>query len=483
MIDFLPRETRHSIAMPSLKSLATAAALLAVLVPSAACGVEPIELPAEKAEVDGCALLRPTPELPDPTRLGGFDKKRDRARWTFTAPGGIYRMLIHVRSQYGSKGFEGRIADLPFSGFFPQSLDFTDFDAGLVELANGSNSMEIGGGWGHYEITGVALRPAVVPPPPAAGPAVPVDPHATAEARALLAALAANYGKRVLTGQTEEGDFKAIQAASDRTPAIFASDLMFHSPSMVEHQGPRPKLIDAVLRKAGEGHVISLLWHWNAPKDLIDTPQQRWWTGFYAKGTTFDFAAALDPAHPDHALLLRDIDAIAGVLRKLDAAKVPVLWRPLHECENGGFWWGNKGPEPFKRLWRLLFERLTQHHQLHNLIWVHTSEDAAWYPGDDVVDIVCADTYPDAPGDALVARWEPLRKRFDGRKMLALGEFPGVPDIPRMNRLGVHWAWFCSWKGALGPARKSPPELIRRVYQSDGVVTLDKLKPYLKEKR
>jgi hypothetical protein len=68
-----------------------------------------------------------------------------------------------------------------------------------------------------------------------------------------------------------------------------------------------------------------------------------------------------------------------------------------------------------------------------------------------------------------------LRKRFDGRKMIALGEFPGVPNIPLMRRLGVHWAWFASWKGALGPAKRSSPELIREVYQSEDAITLDEL--------
>lgn len=475
----LPRHHRRPSPTPTGQrrnsSRAWAASLL-LLTSLPANAAEIIDLPAAKATLQGCQLLEPTAENPDPVRLSGFDQKRDRARWTFPATGGIHRLFFRVRSPFGPKGFAGKIGAIPLSGFFPQAADFVDFDAGLVELANGDNELEVGGGWGHYEITGARLQPAAVPPPPAPGSAVPVDPQATPEARALMSLLAANYGKRVLTGQMEEADLKVIQAAADRLPAVFSSDLMFHSPSMVERQGPRPKHIPMVLRKAAEGHIISLLWHWNAPTALVDTPKQRWWTGFYTKGTTFDFEPALDPSHPDHALLLRDIDAIAAELRKLADAKVPVLWRPLHECELGCFWWGTKGPEPFKRLWRLLFERLTKHHQLHNLLWVHTSEDPAWYPGDDMVDIVCADTYPDDSADVLVARWEPLRKQYEGRKMIALGEFPGVPDIPLMRRLGVHWAWFCSWKGALGPAKRSTPEVIKRVYQSVDAVTLDELK-------
>jgi hypothetical protein len=40
-----------------------------------------------------------------------------------------------------------------------------------------------------------------------------------------------------------------------------------------------------------------------------------------------------------------------------------------------------------------------------------------------------------------------------------------------MRRLGVHWAWFCSWQGEHGPRLTPLPE-IRRIYQSAEVVTL-----------
>jgi mannan endo-1,4-beta-mannosidase len=143
----------------------------------------------------------------------------------------------------------------------------------------------------------------------------------------------------------------------------------------------------------------------------------------------------------------------------------------LHEADGAWFWWGAKGPDAFKKLWRLVFERLTVHHGLHNLLWVVTIENPAWYPGDDVVDVVCVDIYPEDPDDPFVTRWQPQREFYDGRKPLALGECPGVPDIPRMRRLGVHWAWFCSWQGEAGP-RLTPPAKIRRIYQSEEVITL-----------
>jgi mannan endo-1,4-beta-mannosidase len=203
---------------------------------------------------------------------------------------------------------------------------------------------------------------------------------------------------------------------------------------------------------AGQGHVIALCWHWNAPANLLDIADEPWWKGFYTKATTFDVAKALaDTNSIGYALLLRDMDAIAAQLGKFSAADIPVLWRPLHEAEGGGFWRGTKGPGPFKQLWRLLFYRLTVYHGLHNLIWVYSTDksnpDPAWYPGDNVVDVIGFDGYPKDRDDTLRPAWANLKKRFDGKKLIALTEFGGVPDVERMQNYGVWWSWFSSWTG------------------------------------
>ncbi len=173
--------------------------------------------------------------------------------------------------------------------------------------------------------------------------------------------------------------------------------------------------------------------------------------------------------------VLSDIDVIAAELKKFQAAGVPVLWRPLHEAEGGWFWWGAKGPEPLKKLWRLLHARLTVKHGLHNLIWVYSSgTDPKWYPGDDVVDIVGIDQYPSDISDPLTMVWETLRSQYDGRKMIALTEFGGVPDIARMRRFGVRWGYFASWTGDLGPRRHAREELAR-LYRDPLVVNREAL--------
>lgn len=322
---------------------------------------------------------------------------------------------------------------------------------------------------------GVALGCArTVFPPPLPVAAVPVDPQATAATRLLLAKLAEDYGKVTWSAQQDASELAYLRKTTGHHPLIVAGDFMDYSLSRVAHGSLPAHYTEDMIALGRAGHVLSFSWHWNAPSHLLDTARQPWWSGFYTRATTFDVAAAL--AHPDsaeYALILRDIDAIALQLKKLAAADLPVLWRPLHESEGGWFWWGARGPEPFKQLWRLLHQRLTEHHGLHNLIWVLTSEDPAWYPGDAVVDVVGVDAYPWNRAATLTGRWGKLRARFDGKKLIALTEFGGVPDIERMRSVGVTWAWFMSWTGENGPS-SMPADLVRRVYNSPAVATLEK---------
>jgi mannan endo-1,4-beta-mannosidase len=203
-----------------------------------------------------------------------------------------------------------------------------------------------------------------------------------------------------------------------------------------------------------------------------------WWSGFYTRATTFDVDKALrDPKSANYQLLLRDIDVIARELKKFQAAGIPVLWRPLHEADGGWFWWGAKGPRPFKTLWRLMYDRLTNHHQLHNLIWVYTGTPSKmnWYPGDDVVDVFGIDSYPSDRNDPLSSVWEESVAKFGGRKLIALTEFKGVPDVAKMRRYGVKWGYFVSWTGDLGTSSQDPAE-VKRGYADAGVVNANTLK-------
>lgn len=434
-----------------------------------------ISLEAEDGVLTGTTVSTAASGYSGTGYVTGFDATGDSVSWTFGANAGLHRFWIRFRTPYGQKGFDATLNGTGLSSTFPQTNAFSMFDAGLVELLSGANTLQIGGGWNYYEIDRVDFVPTSAPPGPLSLSGTLVDAQATFAARALMADLVADYGRHTWSGQQEAPETTNVFRISGRWPAIVCGDLIEYSPSRIAYGANPGNYAESIIALERAGHVLSLCWHWNAPTNLINTPGREWWRGFYTDATTFDVAAALANTNSaEYALLLRDIDAIAVQLRKFSSNNIPVLWRPLHESEGGWFWWGAKGPEPFKALWRLLFDRLTGYHSLHNLIWVLTSSDPAWYPGDDVVDVVGVDAYPSDRSDALSPAWEALKSRFDGVKLLALTEFGGVPDLERMHRFGVWWAYFSPWTGQYGPS-SMPTNTVVRIYQSPEVITLDEL--------
>ena len=86
-------------------------------------------------------------------------------------------------------------------------------------------------------------------------------------------------------------------------------------------------------------------------------------------------------------------------LQELKDAGVVVLWRPFHEMNGGWFWWGAKDPDTFIKVWRHMFDYFSKTKGLDNLLWVyspnHGNKTAAYYAGDDYVDLVGLDAYTD----------------------------------------------------------------------------------------
>ena len=432
---------------------------------------------AEDADLTGVFVRDAAPGFSGRGYVTDFTESGDNVRFRFDVPAGLYRLTLRFATPYGEKGFDLRVAGVPSSGKFPATGGaFADHDAGLFQLTGGPVAVVVGKGWGYYHLDAARLDMATTAPP-ALPPGGLSDPDATPATRALFEYLRSEYGRHVLSGQQSMPDLEYVTRQTGRTPAVGVFDLMDYSPSRVA-RGSRPETTPAQMAAwAGNRGIVSLSWHWNAPTDLLDTPEHEWWRGFYTHATTFDLEATLaDPSSERYRLLLRDIDAIAVQLEALQAADVPVLWRPLHEAAGGWFWWGAKGPEPFKGLWRLMHDRLTRVHGLHNLVWVFTTQggDAPWYPGDDVVDVVGRDTYGDgSPTANQRAEWTATQAAYDGRKLVTLSEAGGLHSPDNSRDYAVWWSWFSVWSGHF--IRDASPADLQAVYADDLVLTRDEL--------
>lgn len=307
-------------------------------------------------------------------------------------------------------------------------------------------------------------------------PKMLTDPQATSEAQSLMSFLIDQYSQKVLSGQQDMSEINYIYSITGKQPAIGVFDLIDYSPSRIEHGTNPTGQVESWIDWADTGGgMVSLSWHWNAPTDLIDEPPDKlWWSGFYTHATTFDIEAVLaDPNGLRYELLIRDLDAIADELQKFQDVNLPVLWRPLHEASGGWFWWGAKGPGPFIELWRLMYDRYVNIHGLHNLIWVYTAGDPAWYPGDNYVDIVGLDIYPSDPDGSLVGFWDDIQSRHQGVKLVTLSESGIVPNPDKIREDNVWWSWFNVWSGDF--IRNVDPLYLSSVYQDEDIITLDEL--------
>lgn len=300
-----------------------------------------------------------------------------------------------------------------------------------------------------------------------------VNPNATKEARNVYAFLLEQSGKKTLSGvqSSASNTNDMVNHIFDKTgkhPALAGYDFLFL------HFSPTPdgwswvqnyNDISAAKEQWKNNGLVNYMWHWNVPKSEAD-----WRNGnidggyaFYTDETTFDINAALTEGTWQNEFIMQDIEEVAGVLKQLQEENIPVIWRPLHEAAgnydlygpNGAwFWWGRKGAEPCKKLWKLLYEQLVEVHGLDNLIWVWTvdvtkgAEDQYldWYPGDEYVDILGVDIYEENT-DAKNRQYQALVDLTKGRKLVTVSECGNIPDPKKCMAAGNKWSWFMVWPG------------------------------------
>ena len=226
-----------------------------------------------------------------------------------------------------------------------------------------------------------------------------VDPEADSGAAALYEMLKLQFGHRIISGQTHSY-FQELENVAGKTPLLRAGDFASYTEGYPylwsggghtlgkDPDGSTEQLIDWHQSSEGKG-IISFQWHWHSPTGGVAGQNN-----FYTENTTFDIRQAIIPGTQEYIDIIRDIDDIAAELARFRDAGIPVLWRPLHEAGGGWFWWGAKGPEPCKALYNIMYDRMMNHHELHNLIWVWSTPEESWYPGNDKVDIIGHDSYP-----------------------------------------------------------------------------------------
>ena len=292
---------------------------------------------------------------------------------------------------------------------------------------------------------------------------VPVTPNASPEARALLKFIASLSGQHTMTGQhnfpnTKDTSTLSAARAYGKVPVIFGQDFGFAAPGDKDAVAARPDIIAEVKRQFAQGSIIALCWHAVPPTadEPVTFQPRRGATNqnlasVQGRLTDQQWHDVITPGTELNKKWCAQVDVIAGYLKQLQAAHIPVLWRPYHEMNGDWFWWGGRvGDNGTKVLYRQIFDRFVNVHHLNNLVWIWSVDRPAradrqfvdYNPGTNYFDIAALDVYG---SDFKQSYYDDLLAQAAG-KPITLAEVGPPPTLAVLAQQPC-WTWWMTWAG------------------------------------
>lgn len=261
-----------------------------------------------------------------------------------------------------------------------------------------------------------------------------------------------------------------IHATTGKYPALWSGDFLFQADNIAN----RWTMIKEAKRQWDDGALINIMWHACNPAKS----QPCGWEsdGVQSRMSDWEWNQLLTNGTPINDRWKQMMDEVAVYLKWLQDNNVEVLFRPLHEMNQGNFWWGGRpGPNGTRRLYQITRDYMTQEKGLTNLIWIWSMQDfgtlvndlQSYNPGSNYWDIATLDIYEG------FATWKyQAMVNISGGKPIAIGEADVLPTPERLANEPL-WVFFMAW-AELVYSRNSEAR-IREVYNSPRVVTRDEM--------
>jgi len=395
---------------------------------------------------------------------------------------GSFNVYVYAAAPDGEKTNNFIIDNASATFYLPNSATYSKVKvASAMKLTSGSHTVQITKSWGWIRVDYIEFE-YVDPSSLFNINTSLVTPNATQEAQCVYQFLYNNYNKKILSGAMTLESFDEsnwLKQNTGKEPVVLGIDLMHTNRGYTWFNEQTP--VNDAKTWWGKNGIPILTWHWRDPMRKTE--------GFYwpdgskpaSDVTNFDIKKVSDPSSAEYKAMLSDIDYTAGLFKTLQTANVPILWRPLHEAAGGWFWWGRDGAS-CKALWRLMYDRMVNHHGLKNLIWVWTREpnDESFYPGDDVVDIVGRDIYKTGDHTSQAIEFNNMNALYGGKKMVTISESGSFPDVDNLIADAAGWSWFMTWYGEYTRSSTyNSLDLWKKMMASSYVISLDEM-PSLK---
>ncbi len=449
---------------------------------------------AESGKLTGSAQAHELPEASGGGYVNGVNLEGDSLAMTAEIEySGFYDL------NFRTMGSEGRVNNVLADGMKIGDIttmspaEFGDTPLCNIYLEKGTHEISITPSWGYIDIDCLVISAAKSPITEETYKVEPAltNPNADENAKRLFKFLCDIYGKYSLAGQyADEGrassEYEKITAKTGKTFAVLGLDVSGYSLGSKAHGSESRTIEYAYDWYKNAGGIVQLCWHWTTPEDYaVNSGDQPWYSSFYKEGSKLDLDKIMNGEdEAGYQLLMDDIDNMANELARLRDAGVPVLWRPLHEASGGWFWWGDCEPESYIKLWNVMYDKMTNEHNLTNLIWIWNGQDPAWYPGDETVDINGWDIYAGNHVDSSQSgRFADMASNYGTKtKLIALTENGCVMDPDKVMNDNARWLFWGTWSdpytmklGVVINDEYTTEELLIKAYNHERVLTLDEL--------
>jgi predicted chitinase len=292
----------------------------------------------------------------------------------------------------------------------------------------------------------------------------------------VLGYFASVSGHKTLAGQHDKHNASPTDATDQvtqltgRAPALWSGDFLFGS-----DVAQRQTMINEAINEWHQGAVVQLMYHaciptgdescgWDDigganPQHLSDSQ----WTELVTDGTNLN------------AAWKARLDALSPFFQQLKSAGVAPLFRPIHEMNQGVFWWGGRGgANGTRKLYQITHDYLVNVKGFDNIIWVWDLQDfgslssdvSDYNPGPDYFDIAALDIYDggydQSKHDAIAGA--------AGGKFIAIGEC-STPPTPGELANQPDWLFFMLWPDFIDQNQGALPGL----YAAPNVITRDQM--------
>lgn len=257
-------------------------------------------------------------------------------------------------------------------------------------------------------------------------------------------------------------------------PGLYSADFQFEPNEIANRQ----TMINQAINEWNNGAMINLMWH--ACNPAKNRPCYWDGNGVLSTMTDWEWNQLITNGTAINNNWKAMMDEVAYYLQQLEDAGVEVFFRPLHEMNQGMFWWGGRpGANGTRRLYQITRDYFTNVKGLTNLIWVWNLQDYAslandlnnYDPGWDYWDVLTLDMYWTDGQGYTTAKYNAMVNKAAGRP-IGIGECEDLPAVNLLNQQPL-WTFFMGWSELTFQANSN--QKIQEIYWSDRVITLNEM--------